>query len=393
MRYAMLVGMLACVMPSAAAAQETITDQKAQADLESVRAATAKTLIETQKAKVDLDKAVAEPLKGLTGNSATVNAGDKTVEAMLLGKMVTAGASAKVVAAMAALPVPQTAMPYVVIGTTPPSVSQWRLFEHQREEVRAKLQAAVDGWNHTHSNKMAFGAVGVATLVATIVPLLMTDSTMTGASMSVDDNELSAAIYKALDAAQYPADDEALRPMDGKADAGALLRPLDDLHSAASDLYRNSFIRFYQGSKKPEDKIGGANLKAALADYDALESSLLTEANGVMSAVVVRRQRDFEQANPARPILYITNRSLSFTTTTKKGLSTAFTRVPAYGSAGMTIDYAVFDAGVAHRGSVSCVVARRKMTEALDIRVEALPAMGAGLCSAPASQAGDGTAR
>lgn len=375
---------------SPASLAQTSTDQKLEAEIAKLQVETEKAKFDTQKARIETDKALLSSIRDTSGSSATVTAGEKTVEGLLLSKASLAGASAKIVNELTSsgYPAGPDIKPIIIWGSKPPSVAEWLQFKEERERLKKQLKAANDAWASTKStNKALLPTASVAvTLIATMIQLFKVDTTLAGGSVSFEENDARASLEAALRQANYGSF-RTLSVTDGAALANELLFSLVDEHEAARMAYENEYAVNFEGRSSksgPPDKFkaAGEKLKAALNAYRALHDQLVADTGGIVAASVIDRQRQL-YSNPAQhPIIYILNVDAAYTSITKKGTFTNFTGggVPAFGSATTIIDYAIAGLNGESRGTVACTIGNRPVKDLLHLKPETFAKQGTLLC-------------
>ncbi len=393
MRIPLLVGACAGALTLAAAASaQTLADQKTEAEIAKLQVETAKARVDTEKARIEADNALFSVIRGTSGGSADVAAGEKTAEGLLLSRASLAGASAMVVGSLPAAGYPAAAdtRPVVIWGGSPASVAQWLVFREERARIAKQLKAANAAWAATKSTKMAFvpAAAGVATLVATVIPLFKTDTKLAGGAVGFDESDARASMAAALQQARYGTL-TTLAVTDGVALADDLLAPLASDLEQARAAYEDEFVAFYEnrmpeGNRSEKIKAAAVRLKSALDAHKGLRDQLLAETGGIVAAGVVDRQRQLH-ANPSKhPVIHLLNVDAAYTSTTKKGLLTGLGgRVPAFGSVSTVIDYAIVGPDREIRGTVACTIGNRPTKGLLALDPSTYAAAGAALCGTP----------
>ena len=393
------IGSIALAATQGVSAQSLI-DQKTQAEIAKLQVETAKAKVDTEKARIEADNALFGTIRGASGGSATLSGGEKTAEALLLSRASLAGASAKLAGLLpaAGFPASTDIKPVIIWGQTPPSVAQWLIFTQERAKLQKQLKAAQTSWSSATSTKMAFlpAAAGVATLVATVIPLFKTDTTLVGGAVSVEESDVRASLAAALQQARYGTLNT-LDISDGAKIAADLLAPVADDYEAVRAAYENNYLVFFEGKlsksgKSNEIKAAAAKLKAALDAHDSLRDQLLSETGGIVAATIVDRQRQLHSDPDKHPIIYLLNVDAAYTATTKKGLFTGLGgKVPAFASVTTIIDYAIVGKRGETRGTVSCTMANRDMKNLLTLEPHTYTSEGQELCDKPPPKNAEGS--
>lgn len=390
-RCIMFVAGTAVLACGATASAQSLSDQKTAAEIAKIQVETEKAKVDMEKARIDADNALFNVIRSATGGSAAVAGGEKTAEGLLISKASLAGASARIVDTLPGLgyAAGPDVQPVIIWGSAPPSVAQWLLFKEERAKLAKQFADANAAWAETKSGKMAFlpAAAAVATLVATVIPLFKTDTTLAGGTVSFDEQDARASLAAALQQATYGTL-TTLRVADGAALSDTLLSPLADAREAARAAYEDEYMAFMAGKLgkgAQADKIRAAadKLKAALDAHKALRGQLLADTGGILAASVIDRQRQLH-TNPAKhPLIYLLNVDAAYTATTKKGLFTGLGgKVPAFGSVSTIIDYAIVGPHGETRGAASCTIANKPMTALLGFDPATYTSKGVALCSA-----------
>lgn len=374
------------------ASGQTLGDQKLEAEIAKLKVETEKAKVDTEKSRIDADNALFSTLRGTSGGTAAVTGGEKTAEGLLLSKASLAGASANIVALLpdAGFPASADIKPVVVWGNTPPSVAQWILFKEEREKIEKQLKAASADWVSSKGTKMAFlpAAAAIATLVATVIPIFKTDTTLAGGTVSIEESDARASLGAALQTKGYGAL-ASLGVTDGAALADELLSPIKSEYDAARAAYEDEYLVYFDGrlSKgRQSDKIkaAAAKLKAALDAYKGLRGQLLADTGGIVTATVIDRQRLLHGSAAKHPIIYLLNVDAAYTSTTKKGMFTGLGgKVPAFGSVSTIIDFAIAGPAGEKRGTSSCTIANRPMKNLLLLQPATFAVQGSALCDLP----------
>jgi len=374
---------LSAIMPAVSLAQTapSLADQKLAAEIEKLRAETEKIGVDTGKSRVDADNAALDALRKVPNATASMSEAGKTAELTLLRRALATGAAAKLAGVTGnAIQASASVQPKVIVGSTPPTIDQWLWFQDHRERVQDKLVKANDAWRAATASMQSLVAVsGALALAATVLPMLKTDTSMTGIEGKLEADELLHVMYAALAAKGFGVDDSELQIANYVTARDELLRPLAQAH-----LLAKANLKDFEEDSSPtprQQKVAEA-LRAAIAAYDTLKSALETPASGRIPAVAMLRERDFANGMAARPLVYLTGARLGMTAMTKKGFFTGmFGDVPAYSYGTAIFDYALVTHGApAKRGTVSCTVARRKTEELLKIKADKLAEIGATMC-------------
>lgn len=386
-----LVMVATVFMGSTASAQSSppLLDQKLQAEIDKLRAETEKTVVDTGKSRIDVDNAAMQALRGQANTGASVSDVSKTAEVAILRRIMAAGAAAKVVDALATpgAKADSSVQPEVIIGTTPPSVDQWLWFEDHSSKLKKKLEMANSRWDQATGGLKSFTAVsGVVALAATILPMLRTETAMTGVDDAIDADELRHVMYAALSEKGYGVDDTELAVSNPVETTRTLFLTLAPAIGEA-----RSNLRQFNGTGSPGPRVraAGENLKAAVAEYDKLRGKIENPEPGQAGAVAIARQQAFAGSAVNRPLVYLLTTRLAVTAMTKKGFFTGmFGNVPAYAYGTAIFDYAIVSSGGAsRRGTVSCTVAKRRMAELAKQRPETLASIGSTMCGVDAKKA------
>ena len=365
-----------------AASAQSLADQKLEAEITKLK-------VDTEKARLETDNALFSVIRSASGGSATVAGGEKTADGLLVSNAARTGSSANIVALLAKIGVSAGAdiRPIVIWGSTPPSVAQWLLFKQERDRTDKQLTDALRAWADTKNTKMAFvpAAAAIATLVATVIPLFKTDTTIGGGAVSFDDSDARASLAAALLQAGYGVF-PSLTVTDGTALADTLLAPIADKREATRRAYEDEYIVFYEGKLKEGGKsdtirLAAAKLKAALDAYKALRDQLQSDTGGIVMASVIDRQRQLHVSPEKHPIIYLLNVDAAYTSTTKKGLLTGIGgKVPAFASVSTIVDYAMVSPQGEQRGTTTCTIRNRPIKELLFLEPADYAIKGSTLC-------------
>lgn len=363
---------------------QSLADQKLAAEI-------AKLKVETEKAKFESDNAQFSVIRGATGGEAKLTAPERTAEAVLLSRASLSGVATKVVTELQAAgfaPSKET-IPVVVWGSSPPSISQWLVFKEEHAKLRNQLASAISGWNDANSSKMMFGTVAaVATLVATVIPLFKTDSTLTGGTINPDESDMRAALSVALNRAGYGTFSSAILP-NTESEVATLLGDLSDNYNKVRSYYNDQYLAFYAGLPATTDKArkiqaAAEKLKAAMDQFDTLKSRITTEANGTTPSNLIYRQKMLTEQPHKHPLIYLLNVDGAFTATTKKGLFTGLVgKVPAYGTFTTVVDYAIAAPSVERRGTALCTIPNMAMKDVLVLDAGQMADAATSLCPNP----------
>ncbi len=388
----LLVATLAAVIASVPAGAQDVDALTKQANLELARMNVEKARAEAQKAQIDVANNRLAPLKGQTGDTATVSTGEKTVEALLLNREVMGGLSFRLVEQLckrvtgcAAETLGQAfsnIKPVIIFGSTPPDLSFWYAFQADRAVVWRDLVLSMEIWGKAEeeykaeNDRKSFGIFsfsGVVAAVGVVLPLLKTDTTIVGATWTPTGVAVISAVERALAAKGFGVDDSAYRVTSGVETAKQLMGAssyfpdnLTAKYEDARTLARGKNLWNIASDPKSDAKLKNAAQRVvnAIAAYEALLKNLTTVTLGTMNATTIERMRQLERDLPTRPLLYIVNVEAAFTTTTKKGLFTGFGTVPAYIASGIVVDYVIVNGDQpAVRGSVRCVISKKKMED------------------------------
>ncbi len=364
-----------------------LAEQKTQAEIDKLRAETEKVIVDTGKSRIDVDNAALQALRVVPNAGASVGEAGKTAEVAILRRIMMAGASAKVVDALAVLsPNPDASVqPEIIVGSTPPSIDQWLWFDDHSAKVKGRLERANASWDKAALGlKSAVAVSAIVALAATILPMLKTETTMTGIDSEVDAVELRHIMYAALKAKGYGVNDAELTIQNPVEATRTLLEPLEPAHTKARDN-----LNEFNATGSPSMEAPGEALRAAIAEYDKLKDALEKQEAGKSIAVAVIRQRDLAASAANRPLVYLIKTKLAATAMTKKGFFTGiFGDVPAYAYGTAVFDYAIVKpSNVSQRGTVSCTVAKRRMAELMTQRPETLASTGAAICGVDAKTA------
>lgn len=359
-----------------------LPDQKLAAEIAKLKA-------ETEKIKLESDNAQFSVIRGATGGEAKLTAPEKTAEAVLLSRASLAGVATKVVTELnaAGFGPSEDIAPVVVWGASPPSVSQWLLFKEEHAKLRNQFTSALRGWSDANSNKMMFGSVAaLATLVATVIPLFKTDSTLSGGTITPDESDSRAALSAALLRAGYGTFQSTILPKTD-AEVTMLLGGLSEDYNNARKIYNDEYLLFYAGLPANNDKArkiqaAAEKLKAAIDQFETLRSRITTDTNGTTPATLIYRQKMLSENPQKHPIIYLLNVDGAFTATTKKGLFTGLGgKVPAYGTFTTVVDYAIAAPSVERRGTALCTIKNMPMKDVLDIDAKRMASAETNLCA------------
>ena len=178
----LLVATLAAVIASVPAGAQDVDALTKQANLELARMNVEKARAEAQKAQIDVANNRLAPLKGQTGDTATVSTGEKTVEALLLNREVMGGLSFRLVEQLckrvtgcAAETLGQAfsnIKPVIIFGSTPPDLSFWYAFQADRAVVWRDLVLSMEIWGKAEeeykaeNDRKSFGIFSFSGVVA-----------------------------------------------------------------------------------------------------------------------------------------------------------------------------------------------------------------------------------
>lgn len=389
MRFALNTALIYAVTAAAVSAQ-TPAELKTQADYEKVvaetekaRADTAKVtadrdkvLIETEVARIGVDNATLAPLRGMSTVGTSLTASDKTAEALILHRVALAGVATKLVSALRAheiLPGAQV-VPVVVIGTTPPNVSLWLTHVAERQKVQKALNEANTAWQV--ANGPGLSVAGAVAIASTILPMLKTETSITGASQEINAAELEQAIYSTLARMNYGTDYSNFA-LPTEAMIAELMGDATAYNGAVTNL---ADFRQY-GRPSAELKAAGEKLEKAVNLFETMQANLRKDTSGVMTAATLARLRAISEGGRGRPVIYITSSKAAITLTAKKGFFTGIFGSGAPQIAGVAIlDYVTMLDGSGSRGTVSCSVGKTKLKTFASIDPQTVAKDGTNLC-------------
>lgn len=357
-----LMGFAWGVLALPASAQTTVADAKTIAETEKLKAETDKSRADTQKLLID---ALAGAKTGF-GETTTTTL-ENGAEALMLNRIVLQQAvdqlHSEVVAAQTADGSKSPVL--IVIGSQPPGIGEWLSFQQAVKLLEANLKNASADWTAAKPKKAGSGSqkffdpltvTTAITAATTIASLFRTDVSLTGTSLSLDDQQLIAMI-----------DAKFNRGMDPKFSGLAMTRSIDRVTTEIARLdtaYRQARTdyRAYlaQDPKDTQGVVGqaGAKLATVIADYDAFVAALYKPVNGISPAMVI----EFQARSNASPILYIRSHKGALTLETRKNLGTGFGTVPTWGRATVTLAYGYVGTNV-YSGVVTCISQRRRITQ------------------------------
>lgn len=364
-----------------ASAQTTVADAKTVAETEKLKAETDKSRADTQKVLID---ALAGAKTGF-GETTTTTL-ENGAEALMLQRMVLQQAVKQLHSdVVAAKGKDQTTPPVlIVIGSQPPGTGEWLSFQQAVKLLKANLENASADWTAAKPKKAGSGSqkfvdpltiTTVITAATTIASLFRTDISLTGTSLSTDDQLLIAMV------------DAKFNRGTGSSSSGlAMTRSIDTVTSEIANLdtayrrartdYRAYLAQVPKDPKETQGMVGqaGAKLAAVIADYDAFVAALYKPVNGISPAMVIEFQSQFvaDPDQPAHPILYIRSHKGALTLETRKNLGTGFGTVPTWGRATVTLAYSYVGTTM-HSGVVTCISQRKRITQIVetDTRTEA----------------------
>jgi hypothetical protein len=381
---------IAAATPAFAADPPSLADQKAQIDIDQIRAG-----IATDRLKSQAELLAA--IKGTTPGAATAEKIETSAEALLLTRRLYREAAGKLADAVR---FPSGGRPIVMIGDSAPSVAEWYAFDAAAKRLRQNLRTAADQWttasrparrshlalrSNLMSQEFAAGALGgvgadpISSIalgidaVTSIASLFKYDTAVTAAALPFDDNGMDAVVTETLATRGFPMPAGSRFEIPGPPRrVEAAFREMDPDLKAARHAY-GEYLQKISAIDKAENippavAVAGKSLETALSDYDAASKSLYTPVSGLLPATLLDREGDIAR-DPNRPIVYVRRHAAALTTTTSKNFFTSLSsKVPIFVSASAEVAFVVGYGGRFVPGGVVCSVSRVRLTDAATAR-------------------------
>lgn len=367
----------ALAVPAVAGDPVSLSDQKAQAEIDQIRAGIQNDRVKSQ----------AELLAAIRGTSAGAATAEKTeagAEALLLTRRLYGSAAATLADAVS---FPAQSRPLVIIGDRAPTVADWYAFKAASRRLHENLNDAAQQWRlasaapakapSRHLQTFAlnldagpFSEVAVAIdAITSVASLFKYDTAITASPLALSDDGVEAIVTEVLatkgfgipDGSKFDIDPEPKR-------VEAAFLEMEPALKEARYAY-GAYLQRIRGVDKPDNippavAQAGRSLETVLTDYDSARKALYTPVNGVLPANLIDREAEMAN-NRDRPIVFVNRHAAALTTTTSKNFFTSLSpKVPVFVSAAAEIDYVLSYGGHVMPGSVVCSVARARLPDA-----------------------------
>jgi hypothetical protein len=358
-----------------AGAQESLADQKLQAEINKLRAEVEKLGVDTTKASLEAQLAAMKQLQGITGGTGDASGAESSAEGALLVHHTYDGVSARLARIVA--PHATSGPPVVVFGSAPPSLSDLLAFRVAIKRLEDNLQDANRLWALAQAQEKRQKAgqksfVGVLTtigMIASVADLFTVDTVAKGAAATVKDEQFDTQLSRALAEANIAPDYSAYEISSSPRYVTSEFKRLEPAYAAARRSYLEDYMPAFMsvGGKvtdlPPSIAAAGKNLEVAISDYDVAKKALLTSTAGVLPATVIDRQVEWERARGVRPILYIRSHRAAVTTTTKRGFFVGWDKPPIYLTGAAIVDYVLVTPMGSTGSSISCITSMYHFTD------------------------------